>query len=334
MSAGNVGDSWRDSLSRITLNSWLGASLAALVVGAVVVLAGITAIGTAAFGPGIGRVQPDQELKTLLAEHDEKLQTWQDRLNGRSPFFKPAAPPPPPPKDPPRDAPIDPPPPPPQTGPPVRYEGPPIAFAFGDEVYFNSTTQGDGKVIRVRVGEEQSGLRVISMSMPWSVKVGHKGGEYDVPLFNRSDESAFVKSGSRPVIFQESFIVAVNPQPEIIVPPATGSEPTVTQAAAMSGETAVPPNRREQPRRAMPQPNRGQPATDQRPARGAPPENAPPEPEEEQPIEEDGVDESAENDEGEPEDPEANEEQETPSNAPPPAPPQSPQADNADTDAG
>ena len=89
----SVGNSLRDSLSRITLNSWLGASLAALIVGGVVVLAGLAAIGTAAFGPGVGKVQPDQELKSLIAQHDAQLKTWQDRLNGRSPFFKPEAPP-------------------------------------------------------------------------------------------------------------------------------------------------------------------------------------------------------------------------------------------------
>ena len=155
--------------------------------------------------------------------------------------------------------------------------------------------------------------------------MAHKGGEYDVPLFNRSDESAFVKSGSRPVIFQDSFIVAVNPQPEVIVPPATGSEPTVNQAAAMSGEQPGPPQRRDQPRRATAQPDRATP----RPARGAPPENVPPQPAEEQPIEEGGTDEPANTDEktGE-EDPEAAEQPESPPAVPPPpAAPQSSQAD-------
>jgi hypothetical protein len=334
MNTPRANQSFRDGLSRITLNGSLGASLAALIVGVVVVLTGLSAIVSAAFGPGVGKIQPQDEMNALVAQHNEKLQLWQDRLNGRSPFFKPPAPvvvqkvePKPEPvriSEPVKDP-----------GPPPRYEGPPIAFAYADVVYFNSMNQGDGKVTRVRVGEEQSGLRVISTSLPWTVKVGFKGGEYDVPLFNRSDQSAFVKGPSEPVIIQDSFIVAVSPQPEVVVPPPSSPAPeaAVTQAAAMPGDGAAQTHRRGQPARAVPQ-RQPQAQPGQRTPRGAPPENAPPQPAEEQPIEESGVEEPAEEDDGPvEEDPESEQQEEPqPPNAPPPPPPpQSPQADNADS---
>lgn len=322
------GDSRWNALSRITLNGSLGASVVALLIGALVVLSGLTAVVAAAFAPGVGKVKPEEELNALIAKHNEQLKTWQDRLNGRSPFFKPQAPPPPPPKvveKPELPIIIEPPKPP---GPPPSYPGPPVAFVVDDTVYFHPMTAGENmKFARVRVGEEQHGIRVISVSLPWTVRVGMKGGEYDVPVFNRSDQTAFVKGASHPVILQDSFISAVSPAPAVMAPPPSSPapEPAVTQAAVVAGEEPPQPHRRGQPARAVPQPpdSQRQPPGNPRQPRGAPPENAPPQPADEEPIEESGVDEPQEEpDEGLVEDPEA--EQEAAEEAPPASPPQTP----------
>jgi hypothetical protein len=70
----------------------------------------------AVFAPGAGSTKPDEAMNRLIARHDESIKTYQERLNGRSPFFKPPpkyVPPPPAPPKPKDDTPPPPPPPPP-----------------------------------------------------------------------------------------------------------------------------------------------------------------------------------------------------------------------------
>ncbi|MFZ9880466.1 MAG: hypothetical protein ACO3QC_03585, partial [Phycisphaerales bacterium] len=42
--------------------------------------------------------------------------------------------------------------------------------------------------MKVRLGETEAGVKVLGINAPYSVRLGHKGGEYDVPLLGRIDE--------------------------------------------------------------------------------------------------------------------------------------------------
>lgn len=95
---------------------------------------------------------------------------------GRSMFFIPNAPPPPPPPPPPPAPPHTTPPPPP---PPSRYGGPKVIGMLGDSVWFEG-----GRI--AGLDEEVDGVRVISLSPPWSARLEWKGVEFDVPLFDRT----------------------------------------------------------------------------------------------------------------------------------------------------
>ncbi|MGP1347842.1 MAG: hypothetical protein ACTS3F_14390 [Phycisphaerales bacterium] len=121
---------------------------------------------------------------TAWAErYEQRVATNRDRLTGRSPFFTPPAPPPPPPPPPPprpvveEDDEDDAPPPPPP--PPSRYSGPAIIAMMGDVVWFENDR-------RLRIGEEASGVTVVSTRPPWSAKLRWNGVEFDVPLFERT----------------------------------------------------------------------------------------------------------------------------------------------------
>lgn len=121
---------------------------------------------------------------TAWAErYAERVETNRQRLTGRSPFFTPAEPPPPPPPPPPpreeeeeeEENPGPPPPPP----PPARYGGPEMVAMMGDVVWFANDK-------RLRVGEEDSGVTVVSTTPPWTAKLLWRGIEFDVQLFERT----------------------------------------------------------------------------------------------------------------------------------------------------
>lgn len=121
---------------------------------------------------------PSDSFADALKRHDQLAQADLKRFDGRSAFFMPPAPvrkapkptkPPEPPK---------PPPPPPPPAAPREYTGPKVAGAIGNTVYFADSSQA-------KVGEEHNGVKVLSSSPPWSVRLAHAGGEYDVPLWTR-----------------------------------------------------------------------------------------------------------------------------------------------------
>lgn len=283
----------------------LGVSLAAVAVGVIVAAWGFVAITSSLFGRGVGDVQPDKELESLIAAHQEDIKTWQDRFNGRSAFFKPPAPyrpPPPPPPPPPDEKPFEEPKP---TIDPV-YRGPSISFAYADVVYFNPASATDPvKFLRIRVGEEKSGVKVVSVSLPWSVKVAYRGGEYDVPIFNRTDSSTFLLTTARSNS-PNSFLVPVGGQTVAVpLPSAPGSvEPTaamvppddpdssaVQQAEAAGAATQPAADREPLPPRDS---RRG------RPSRQETPRPNPPQPEPEPTGEKGGVREDPQSDDTEP----------------------------------
>ena len=125
--------------------------------------------------------EPSEGLTDSLKRHEQLATVDAKRFNGRSAFFAPPAPvrkapktvkPPEPPK---------PPPPPPTPSAPREYAGPKPIGAVGSLVFFADNNQ-------IRVGEEKSGVKVLSSEAPWSVKLAHGGGEYDVPLWTKGKE--------------------------------------------------------------------------------------------------------------------------------------------------
>ena len=166
-------------MPRISINTPLVVSLVVIAVAAIAVLAQLPPLLEALVTPRPGADPTQARLSEYLAGHDEDRATYRGRFDGRSLFIKPqppprerrVAPPPPPPDD------DGPPPPPP---PPRTYEGPTVLFVLGDEVWFH-----DG--VRIRVGQIGSnGVSVIASDPPWTVRLGFRGGEHDVELFDRA----------------------------------------------------------------------------------------------------------------------------------------------------
>ena len=167
-------------MHRLGLNTTLLVNIAAIAVATVVFAANLPTLLGAVLSPRSGDDKTVSLLSQYLAVHDTDLVQYQQRFNGRSVFFKPIPPRIPPP---PRPAPVEivevpqgPPPPPPI---PEEYTGPSIVFVLGNEVWFT-----DG--LTLSVGEEDQGVKVLSCDPPWTVRLAHAGGEYDVVLLERS----------------------------------------------------------------------------------------------------------------------------------------------------
>ena len=148
-------------------------TLATVVIGAQIpALAGALFTSVPSEDPTLGL------LRRFVEGHDKDLEIYQGRFDGRSFFYKPPAPRV---KPTPRgntDPIVKPSEPIPQPA-PVRYGGPSIVYALGDEVCFHGN-------LRLRIGEEASGIKVISTEdLPWSVRLLWSGVEFDVPIFKR-----------------------------------------------------------------------------------------------------------------------------------------------------
>ncbi len=136
----------------------------------------LPALPSALFTEGLGNDETSAFLSEYVENHAVDLETYKARIDGRSVFFLPPAP-----RDP---IPIklvqeeDPPGPPPPPPTPPRYTGPSVRFLVGNEVYFH-----DG--LRIKLGEEKQGVRVLAVDAPWTVNVAYAGGEYELPVFKR-----------------------------------------------------------------------------------------------------------------------------------------------------
>jgi hypothetical protein len=84
--------------------------------------------------------------------------------------------------------------------------GPPLIAIIGDEAWFRSSGTGSNAVIRLTVGEEQDGLKLIKTTLPSMVTVEHRRGEYVIDLFS-SDEPFFREDP--PPIVSDSFLEEV-----------------------------------------------------------------------------------------------------------------------------
>ncbi|MBU3728493.1 MAG: hypothetical protein FGM37_04500, partial [Phycisphaerales bacterium] len=124
-----------------------------------------------------------------LARHEAAIELASARFNGRSLFVMPSPPYRPPPPQP--TLPPEPPPPPkPVTPPaPAEYSGPKPLGMIGGVVYFDS-------IASLSVGEERDGLKVLGVEPPSHVRVAHRGGNYLVPVWDRSDLTSLSKRES------------------------------------------------------------------------------------------------------------------------------------------
>ena len=168
---------------------WTGpllVSAVAIVATIGVAVAAIPSVFSAATSP-VAEERSDAFLAELLVAHTETAQSSRDRFIGRSPFFVPRRPPTRPVARPPAREPepseeheTEPQPP---SGPPSTYQGPKPTSLLGKAVFFRS------KKAWISVGEEEVGVSVVSIKDPWTVVLGHSGGEYDVSLWgDRNDE--------------------------------------------------------------------------------------------------------------------------------------------------
>ena len=151
-------------------------STVGLVVAGIVLVTPLPGLLAAMFTTSIGQDSAGENMQAYLAAHDRDLATYRERFEGRSLFFRPPAPavkPAPKPRS--ENKPEAPPPPPPI---PMSYGGPVVIAVIGDQVWFKSKDN-----LRLRVGEEGAGVKVLASNPPWTVKLAYAGGEYDVPVF-------------------------------------------------------------------------------------------------------------------------------------------------------
>lgn len=158
-------------LSRPLLLSTVG-----LVVAGIVLVVPLPGLLEAMFTTSIGQDSAGENMQAYLAAHDRDLATYRERFEGRSLFFRPPAPAVKPALEPRSEKKPDPPPPPPLI--PMTYGGPVVIAVIGDQVWFKSKDN-----LKLRVGEEGAGVKVLASNPPWTVKLAYAGGEYDVPVF-------------------------------------------------------------------------------------------------------------------------------------------------------
>jgi hypothetical protein len=168
----------------------LGWSIGALIVLFFFVCLALATI-VAPFFIQAGEQPSNSRMVALVEQYDENNAADIARFNGRSAFFKPiriARPtPPPPPREEVEDLP--PPPPPAPIGPPPApssYTGPALIAIIGNEAWFRNGTRSS-PVIRLQIGEEKDGLKLVATLEPTMVKVEHRMGTYEIDLFDAAE---------------------------------------------------------------------------------------------------------------------------------------------------
>ncbi len=163
-------------MQNLHLSRPLMLSTVGLVVAGIVLVVPLPGLLAAMFTTSIGQDRAGENMQAYLAAHDRDLATYRDRFEGRSLFFRPRAPAVKP--APTRTSEKEPdehlPPP----AIPKTYGGPIVIAVVGDQVWFKSKDN-----LKLRVGEEGSGVKVLATNPPWMVKLAYAGGEYDVPIF-------------------------------------------------------------------------------------------------------------------------------------------------------
>ena len=179
-----------DLRSRLGTHRWSGplvTSVLAIGIAGVVLATGIpTLIGAISSPSWDGN--DDDIFASLEQAHDRQAEASSRRFLGRSPFVvpgrpqtRPAAPKPRPerPKPEPRPEPpkVDP-------GPPSTYTGPAPTGVAGPLVFFGSNDQ-------IPLGQEKNGVKVLALIGPTAVRLGHKGGTYEVNFLDDDFSTIF-----------------------------------------------------------------------------------------------------------------------------------------------
>jgi len=162
-------------MQHLNVNRPLLLSVVCVGIAAVVLFVPLPGLLAAMFTGGLGQDGAASDMQAHLADHETDLETYRQRFDGRSLFSRPPAPPlkvvq----KIEPTEDKIELPKPDPIV--PLLYAGPHVIGIIGDQVWFKDD-------LRLRVGEEGSGVTVLASNPPWTVRLAHEGGEYDVPVF-------------------------------------------------------------------------------------------------------------------------------------------------------
>jgi hypothetical protein len=191
-----------------TLRGPLGWSIASIIVILLFCAYAVTTVASPLLNQSEVSTPTTSKTDQLVTKYNEQILVDIARFNGRSAFFTPIQiavhrePPPPPKRDPvpePKEPIVLGPP-----APPPTYMGPPLIAIIGDEAWFRGT--GQDSVIRLKVGEEQDGLKVIKTTPPSIVTVEHRGGEYPIDLF--TNEEPFFRQDAPPVV-SDNFLEEV-----------------------------------------------------------------------------------------------------------------------------
>ncbi len=213
--------------NRINISAPLIASLVAIAICGLVVMLYLVDIAAAVLGPGTGDIEPDAKLSLYVAEHEQKMEEFAERFDGRSVFYIPPVRQPPQTvvtrtpeqeRDPaPYVAPL---PPEPEV---LRYTGPSPIFAVGSEVWFERP-RPDEPQMRLRVGETAHNVKLVSVSLPSFITVEFKDTEFDLDMLGtyfggyKNDDNG-----------TEDFILEANtrekPMPGIVVISPKGETP-------------------------------------------------------------------------------------------------------------
>lgn len=164
-------------------------SAIAIGISAVVVWRGVASVMSAVISPSLTAEEADP-IALLQKDEGNLLETSRARFVGRSMYQLPPAPVRRP-KIVEQPKPVAPPPDPGPPPPPASYTGPAPTSVFGDYVMFSTLSDADK---RIKLGETKSGIKVLEINAPYSVRLGYQRGEYTVNLWPRINES-FLRGG-------------------------------------------------------------------------------------------------------------------------------------------
>jgi hypothetical protein len=174
-----------------TLKGPLGWSILSIAILLIFFIVGISSVVSPLLDQANDDAQANQ-VEPILEQFDNYIAMDIARFNGRSAFFKPIriskpAPPAPPKDTPPPKVPepiiVEDPGPPPA---PSEYMGPTLIAIIGEEAWFRGS--GANSVLRIKIGDEADGLKVVGTKAPAIVTVEHRRGVYDVPLFTSEED--------------------------------------------------------------------------------------------------------------------------------------------------
>lgn len=206
----SVGDSARLSLRQLN-----GPAIFALVVVALAIIVALWSIWplmTDAWRGAPKKLSSVENNEEVQTRRNEAFDGYLAQIQGRSLFHVP-----PPPQAPEPDKPVevDPDKPPP---PPTSYGGPAIVAMLSDTVWFAS-----GK--KMKLGDKEDDLEIISLTPPWMGKLRWKGVDFDVNLFEKSN------------MLKENKSDESTPDPE----PTSKPEEEATEATKDDSKPTVPP---------------------------------------------------------------------------------------------